>query len=279
MHHLKSIFIVGYKRSGTTLLAKLLNMHPHVYIANEADVVWLLKQNSQRITNYKPYRNDSPAGMNFSLDKYGDSIESNLTINEKFINLLAEHNTKGTINGTVYNKNGVHIWGDQKPMQHSDHQLIEFILTHIINPYFIHIHRHPFYVVSSAKKFNKGTGGYIWKDMSTQQILEDWCYYNQQFLDAKKKYQLNSISIDYNALIKHPKKILGSIFSLLNENDLCDYTQIKKQVQHKSYKLNNYPIDDKTKNLMQIFGYKEFANWQITKAYYYIQKIANKIIG
>jgi LPS sulfotransferase NodH len=40
----RPLFIMGNKRSGSTLVTDLLNAHPRVFVSHESDVAWLLYQ-------------------------------------------------------------------------------------------------------------------------------------------------------------------------------------------------------------------------------------------
>jgi len=55
----KAVFIVGNKRSGSTQLMALLNLHPNIFVSNESDIIWILYRfhNNQDIV---PYPWDTP---------------------------------------------------------------------------------------------------------------------------------------------------------------------------------------------------------------------------
>src|SRR5918997_6665920 len=40
----RPLFVIGSKRSGSTLMANLLNAHPRVFVSHESDVLWILYQ-------------------------------------------------------------------------------------------------------------------------------------------------------------------------------------------------------------------------------------------
>jgi LPS sulfotransferase NodH len=40
----RPLFVIGGKRSGSTLMANLLNAHPRVFVSHESDVLWILYQ-------------------------------------------------------------------------------------------------------------------------------------------------------------------------------------------------------------------------------------------
>ena len=40
----KPLFIMGNKRSGSTLMTDLLNSHANVFVSHESDIAWILYQ-------------------------------------------------------------------------------------------------------------------------------------------------------------------------------------------------------------------------------------------
>ena len=41
---MRPLFIIGNKRSGTSQLVRILNLHPEIFIAHESDIIWILHQ-------------------------------------------------------------------------------------------------------------------------------------------------------------------------------------------------------------------------------------------
>lgn len=70
----KPLFLVGNKRSGTSHLVRLLNVHPSVFVAHEADVVWILYQIAQGAP-YQCYPWDGPVGMEATLKACADLLD------------------------------------------------------------------------------------------------------------------------------------------------------------------------------------------------------------
>lgn len=40
----RPLFIIGNKRSGSTLMTDLPNVHPRVFVSHESDIAWILYQ-------------------------------------------------------------------------------------------------------------------------------------------------------------------------------------------------------------------------------------------
>jgi hypothetical protein len=62
------LFLVGNKRSGTSLLVRLLNRHPDILVTHESDVIWLLYQlRNGWASTVRRYPWDGPLGLHATL--------------------------------------------------------------------------------------------------------------------------------------------------------------------------------------------------------------------
>src|SRR5262245_26375114 len=76
----KPLFIMGNKRSGSTILVNLLNSHPQVFLSHEADTVWILYQSRNgKPGSYNSHPLDSTMEMNSTLKNYGRILKSTLS--------------------------------------------------------------------------------------------------------------------------------------------------------------------------------------------------------
>ena len=74
----RPLFLVGSKRSGSTLLANLLNVHSQVFVTHEADPAWILYQLfSGRSKPLERYADDDAKGMIASLEECGEILRIN----------------------------------------------------------------------------------------------------------------------------------------------------------------------------------------------------------
>ena len=65
----KPLFIIGNKRSGSTLTTDLLNSHPNIFVSHESDIAWILFQaNDGKPERYKPHPLDSTLMMSSTLE-------------------------------------------------------------------------------------------------------------------------------------------------------------------------------------------------------------------
>ena len=85
MKNFNPLFIVGHKRSGSTHLMRLLNLHPKIFISNETDILWILYQLSKGNKPFQKHPFDGAMGMENCLEKYGDLLGSDKSPFENFI--------------------------------------------------------------------------------------------------------------------------------------------------------------------------------------------------
>ncbi|OQY55386.1 MAG: hypothetical protein DRR08_02060 [Candidatus Parabeggiatoa sp. nov. 2] len=78
--------MVGNKRSGSTQLMRLMNLHPNIFVSNESDIVWILYRFHNDL-DIVPCHYDTPVGMNRTLEKYTDSLSKDKTPLEPVQNL------------------------------------------------------------------------------------------------------------------------------------------------------------------------------------------------
>ncbi|MCK5521977.1 MAG: sulfotransferase [Thiomargarita sp.] len=69
----KAVFIIGNKRSGSTQLMHLLNLHPNIFVSNESDILWILYRFHNDL-DIVPYKWDTPIGINRTLEKHKDLL-------------------------------------------------------------------------------------------------------------------------------------------------------------------------------------------------------------
>ena len=62
------LFVRGNKRSGTSLLCKILNTHPGMYISFESDVIWIIWQMMRGKEEFSRYPWDGDVGLKNTLE-------------------------------------------------------------------------------------------------------------------------------------------------------------------------------------------------------------------
>jgi len=185
---MKAFFITGNKRSGTSQLVRLLNLHPNIFVSHESDIIWILS-NFYNNKPFSPYVWDSPLGMEYTLKTCRHILDKNKTPRENFFAVQLHLMERGSPWLPQMMKKDL-IWvGDKKPFQHADPKLIEFILDIFPEAYFIHLVRHPFAVALSADKFKKRHGD-IWLDLTLEEKVERWAIHERWVLELKQKVNL-----------------------------------------------------------------------------------------
>lgn len=258
---MNGLFIVGNKRSGSTHLMNLLNLHDEVFVSNESDIIWIL-YNFHNGREIKPYPQGSPSGMNQSLEIASHVLDKNASVRENFENYQRYLMENGFLSQEPTHKKNLKYIGDQKPYQNIDPTMMPFIRKHFPKAKFIHLVRHPFEVVTSSMKFAKGTGGFIWKDMSPEQIMEKWEMHENWVKDARKKYDLDIMDLRYDRLIARPKQEMTRVFQFLDvpfDSDLLNKCQ---EITMPNFKpITTYKLTESQRKMLEDYDMKTSFSW------------------
>ena len=264
----KPLFLVGNKRSGTSHLVRLLNLHPSVFVAHEADVVWILYQMAQGLP-LRCYPWDGPRGMDATLNACADLFDREATahraatdIAELFQRVLARLMVQGSAVQPPHPKTALTWVGDKKPVQQADPQILPFIHQHFPQARFVHIIRHPRAVVSSmvAAGGNWANPVQYWKG-SVESILERWAIHEEWVLAAKATDPVHSLR--YEDLCADPPGELGKVFGFLGLTMPVEaapvvdaHTDRDADRKHSSFEL---PRSTRAERIMELFGYEPSA--------------------
>jgi hypothetical protein len=112
-------------------------------------------------------------------------------------------------------KTGLRWVGDKKPMQHTDPELLKFLLQHFPEAHFLHIVRHPFEVVASSDRFNRTPDGDFWLDLSPEEKVERWAFHEQQVLQLRQNLPGRVHSLRYENFCRRTEKELSDVFEFL----------------------------------------------------------------
>lgn len=247
-------FIVGNKRSGTSHLVRLLNLHPQVYISHESDAVWILYQfhNGMPFSSY-PF--DSPLGMNATLEKCAHVLDGSKTVRENFFALQTCLMKVGNPWCPPQEKEGVLWIGDKKPFQHTDPKLADFILENLPEARFIHLIRHPFSVVWSAERFNALRGGDFWLDLTPEQALERWTMHEEWVLRLKGLAPV--LDVKFEDLCADTETEMKRIFDFLSVDTTDDLLcEAKKRTLRKQDRSPMLKCSRRTLSVMELYGYE-----------------------
>lgn len=252
----RAVFITGNKRSGTSQLVRMLNLHPHLFISHESDVIWILYQFYQN-KPFESYPWDSPRGMDVTLRQCGHVLTKEKSPQENYFALQHCMMTKGNPWLPPLSKKDLLWIGDKKPFQHTDPHLLAFILEMFPDARFIHMVRHPFAVAESSERFNKTIDGDFWIDLTLEQKVERWTYHEKSVSGLKLSQTGKVIDVRYEDLCREPAQALTRIFTFL---DLAIDNNIIKRAQRDSQFIvkNVSPIscNEGTASMMEEYGYK-----------------------
>jgi hypothetical protein len=211
---IRPLFIIGNKRSGTSQLVRVLNLHPQIFISHESDIAWILYQ----LHHDQPFRAhiwDSDRGMSLTLEISRHLLRREASPLENFVAVQMAVMEKGNQWLPAQKKTGLKWIGDKKPMQHTDSELLKFLLLHFPEARFLHIVRHPFEVAASSDRFNQTPDGDFWLGLSSEEKVERWAFHEQQVLQLRKTLPDRVHSLRYEDLCRETEKELSRVFQFL----------------------------------------------------------------
>ncbi|MBM3860746.1 MAG: sulfotransferase [Verrucomicrobia bacterium] len=211
---IRPLFIIGNKRSGTSLLVRLLNLHPQVFVAHEADIVWILHQ-FQQSQSYRAHPWDSDRGMRYTLEIAGHLLRRDRSPRENFTAAQLHLMEQGNPWLPPQQKTDLRWMGDKKPFQHTDPELLAFIHQHFPDAHFLHIVRHPFAVAESSSRFNETADGDFWVGLSLEDKVERWTFHEQAVLKLHQAIPDRIHSLRYEDLCRQTEEELAGVFRFL----------------------------------------------------------------
>lgn len=188
------IFILGFMRSGTTLLSFILDSHPNIAIGRETHIMKAIEQ------LYGDAGDDENPTNKFVVrrwyERYGLSREQFTDYIRDFLDRFF---------GDYARRQGKKRWGEKTP-QHTEYcDLINEIFP---NAQFIHIVRDPRAVAYSLQK---------WK-ISAQDCAERWRRENNRLIDFGKKLPKNRyLLVRYEDLVMNAEASIRQVLNFLGE--------------------------------------------------------------
>jgi hypothetical protein len=266
----KPLFLVGNKRSGSTLLVNMLNEHPQLAVTHESDVVWALFQCRLGVpVSFQPYSWDASRGLDALIDAYGARLRElsplPLTVRkvrEAFFDIQRQVIERGTkIHVPLKGVSGLSWIGDKKPVQHATPEIRDFILEIFPDAKFVHVIRHPWAVVAS-KQAAARTWPVVpeyWKG-STSEILDRWRIHEQWVLELKEltpnrvhTVRLEDVSVD-------PREEISKLFTFLRLESPHELIERLASFVYSSpnakYSSNGADATLEVHHIMETYGYK-----------------------
>jgi len=253
---MKTIFITGNKRSGTSQLVKLLNLHPQVFVSQESDVIWILYQFNKNMP-FAAHPWDSPRGMNTSLKTCGHLLEKNNGPEQNYFAFQQCLKEKWNSRFPASAKKDILWIGDKKPFQYADPKLTEFIFEMLPDPHFIHLVRHPFAVAASSERFNRTPHGDFWKGLSLEEKVAQWAFHEKNVLELKRTKKAKVIDVRYEDLCRKTEDVMAEIFRFLGlEFDEGITKTARSKTRYIVKNMPSIPCNEETIATMSQYGYR-----------------------
>ncbi|RKZ50454.1 MAG: hypothetical protein DRR00_15160 [Candidatus Parabeggiatoa sp. nov. 3] len=277
----KAVFIVGNKRSGSTHLMRLLSLHPNVFVSNESDILWILYRFHNNL-EIVPYPYDVPTGMNRTLDKYRDLLSKEKTPLENFVTIQRAIMEDGIDYVKPQHKENLLWIGDQKPFQQIDPEIVPFSKEHFPGFKFIHLIRHPFPVIRSAKVIP--VDDLLWKNMSEAEILEEWTRHEGWVQLEKDKNEAPMLDVKYENIIGHTQREMARMFEFLGVTYDQAILEEARKITRSTIKVHpRISCPSETESIMSQYGYKTRLFWlekqSYINAFNFLRKVKRKLTG
>lgn len=263
------LFIMGNKRSGTSLLVRLLNLPPEVFVTHESDAVWILHQaRDAQPAQYACYPWDGLLGMEATLQACRHILESlpagrlvSDTAAETFFSIQEHLMNHGSAVQQPHRKTNLAWIGDKKPVQHSDPEIRASMRAWFPHARYIHLVRDPRAVVASAveaaRTWNRGVPQY-WRQLP-EDVLERWVIHEEWVLQAKSLETSPIHTLRLEDLCEEPVKKMAELFDFLEletppgiAESIC---QLTNPTPNRKYESFNLPISPRAARIMQCYGY------------------------
>lgn len=252
---MRPLFIIGNKRSGTSQLVRMLNLHPRVFVSHESDIIWILYQfhHGQALG---PHAWDSDRGLQITLATSGHLLRRDASPRENFFHVQESVMACGTPWLPAQLKTGLQWIGDKKPMQHTDPVLRTFVRAHFPDARFLHPVRHPFDVVASSDRFNQTVDGDFWLGLSAAEKLARWTFHEQQALQLREELPDRVHTLRYEDFCRHPERELSAIFEFLEvEPDPAALREAARQTRPPTRAVAAIPYATETERVASTYGY------------------------
>ena len=255
----RGLFLLGNKRSGSSLLARLLSLHPRVRVTHESDLAWILYQARDgwpRRFRCHPW--DGPLGMRATLRSCGSVLRSALAAGEETAAVFRR--VQSALPGEEAPRPEILAWlGDKKPVQQADPRVHAFLRERFADARYVHLVRHPRAVVASMiEAAGRWQVAPAWWKREPRRILERWAVHEEWALRAVALG--DAYGLRFEDLCRAPAETLGALFGFLGL-DLPGETADRARAmvrrdsnrKHEAFALPSHPRADR---LLERYGYR-----------------------
>jgi hypothetical protein len=223
----RPLFIIGSKRSGSTLLVNMLNEHPKIGVTHESDIVWALFQAKDSFPQeFQCFELDAPRGLRALLNAYRETMKSSLgkarpsedDLRTTFFEIQRKVIESGTeMHIPLKAAEGLQWVGDKKPVQQAFPAVRGFIEAIFPDALFIHLIRSPHAVIGSQMSA-AATWPVVpsyWKGTPSE-LLTHWCTIEEWVLDLKAAHTSQVCTVRLEDLANDPCREMSRLFEFLS---------------------------------------------------------------
>lgn len=265
----KPLFVIGSKRSGSTLMANLLNAHPRVFVSHESDILWILYQaRNGPPARYVRHPLDSELMMDATvrscrriLGSLGDAPTPEQVVEafhraqerlmDEYFHPPLEQRVKRAVLKAGKNRSLRNLWrafrqqttlprkrelawtGDKKHAQYLDPELQPFIRAHFPGARYVHVVRDPRGAVASVMEAARK-----WDVMpdyfrgTVAEVLEQWAINEERVLRMKEDRADAIFTVRLEDLWREPHAIAGRLLDFLGLEPTDDFAAQIPQLIH-----------------------------------------------
>lgn len=265
----RPLFIIGSKRSGSTLTTNLLNAHPRVFVSHESDILWILYQaRNGPPARYVRHPLDSELMMSSTvrgcrriLDSlgrpptHGQVVEAFHAMQARLLDQSYHPPLKQRVKRAVLRagkeRSLRNLWrafrqqsevprkpalawtGDKKHAQYLDPELQPFIREHFPDARYVHVVRDPrgavASVVEAARKWD------VMPDYfrgTTEQILERWAINEEWVLRMKEENGDAILTVRLEDLWREPHAVVDRLLAFLDLEPSAELADLIPRLIH-----------------------------------------------
>ena len=240
---MRVLAFVGNKRSGTSLLVRMLNQHPDIYVSHESGILWLLNHLSKGGTSFPSYKRDlDPNSIKHTWKYYGKLINPALPPHVNYLTVqiaLMMHGTPWL--GPM--RKDPRIVGDKIPNRQLD--IMSWTTENFEDVVFLHCVRHPLDWAESAKRFRHKLryGG------NRAEMLKTWVEYENRVRTCG--YEVTTVR--YEDLCEYPQNTMSWVYESVGVDPI---KVDAKKVKLKAYKKRKGKVTSDVAELMERYGYE-----------------------
>ncbi|HEU0053851.1 MAG TPA: sulfotransferase [Longimicrobium sp.] len=248
----RPLFVVGSKRSGSTLMANLLNAHPRVFVSHESDVLWILYQaRNGPPARYVRHPLDSELMMDATVRRcrrvlaalghpptHGQIVDAFHGVQERVMDAYFHPPLDQRIKRAVLKagkdrsprgllrafreqsrlppKRDLAWTGDKKHAQYLDPELRPFVGEHFPGARYVHVVRDPRGAVASVLEAARK-----WKVMpdyfrgTAAEVLERWAIHEEWALRMKEEVGDAFLTVRLEDLWREPRAVAHRLLDFL----------------------------------------------------------------